>query len=362
MDNVEIDFVDGPKVEIVGKTKKEYFVEFIDSSINKVIHSGTIKTGHWIKPAPKYYIPWIIKINGEEIYKLDLKNQLVRVIIDSPCLGDTIGWTPQLKKFQEKHNCFLIVSTYYNHFFENLPYYKNIQFVEPSRQTPEKIRYKLGYIRNEQNKWSNEYHPIQVNTQPLIKAACDILGMDFEEIQAPINFSMQERKIKNKYICIGPQSTMAAKEWPRENWKILTKKLKKSGYEVVSLSKNGFDCKHVINKTNLNWDDLCNYLYHAEFLIGLGSGLSWLNWALNKHTFMIANFSKKGHEFTKNITQIENLNVCNGCWVDPKYVFDKGDWDWCPRHRHTDKQHICQKSITATQVYKTITKYLKNGS
>ena len=43
-------------------------------------------------------------------------------------------------------------------------------------------------------------------------------------------------------------------------------------------------------KQKLDWEKYFNYLYHADLFIGLGSGLSWANWALNKHTVMINNF------------------------------------------------------------------------
>jgi hypothetical protein len=55
-----------------------------------------------------------------------------------------------------------------------------------------------------------------------------------------------------------------------------------------------------------------------------------------------------------------NEDKCNSCWTNPNFVFDAGDWDWCPIWKGTDKQHICQKSITVQQVYNSITNYLKN--
>jgi hypothetical protein len=34
----------------------------------------------------------------------------------------------------------------------------------------------------------------------------------------------------------------------------------------------------------IQWKTVANILYHADLFIGLGSGLSWLNWAIGKHT------------------------------------------------------------------------------
>ena len=101
-------------------------------------------------------------------------------------------------------------------------------------------------------------------------------------------------------------------------------------------------------------------MHHAEVFIGLGSGLSWVNWALNKHTIMINNFIPYGYEFTNNLTKIENHLVNNNIWSNPHYVFDAGDWDWDPEYQGTEKQHIAQKSITVKQVYTSVINYLKN--
>ena len=108
---------------------------------------------------------------------------------------------------------------------------------------------------------------------------------------------------------------------------------------------------NIINKKKLNWEKTFNYLYHSELFIGLGSGLSWANWALNKPTLMINNFIPFGYEFTNKLTKVENNTVCNNCWVNKDFTFDPGNWDWCPKNEGTPKQHICQKSITVDQVY-----------
>ena len=125
------------------------------------------------------------------------------------------------------------------------------------------------------------------------------------------------------------------------------------GYKVISLTSSELKMNHVENIYNKDWDNVISILIHAEFFIGLGSGLSWLNWALNKKTYMIAGFSEDGHEFTNNLTRITN-NICIKCWNDPVLVFDAGDWDWCPVYKGTDRQHICQKSITPIQVFNSL--------
>ena len=72
---IEISFNQGVKLEVFGSNKKEYFVEFINSDTNKVIHSSTIKNNMWTKCNHEYYIPWVIKVNGEIIHTFDVTNQ-----------------------------------------------------------------------------------------------------------------------------------------------------------------------------------------------------------------------------------------------------------------------------------------------
>jgi autotransporter strand-loop-strand O-heptosyltransferase len=135
--------------------------------------------------------------------------------------------------------------------------------------------------------------------------------------------------------------------------------LKKLGYSVVTLTKKKYNIKGNINIYKRSLDESINLLYHAQFMVGISSGLSWLNWSLGKHTFLISGFTPKNHEFTTNITRIINEHSCNSCWANTNFSFDAGDWNWCPIWKGTDKQHICQKSISPISVYNEIENYLK---
>ena len=110
----------------------------------------------------------------------------------------------------------------------------------------------------------------------------------------------------------------------------------------------------VLNFWGEPFDVVATYLYHAKAFVGLGSGLSWMNWSLGKHTYMINGFAQPNHEFSQNITKIYNPNSCVFCWNDEAFSFDSGDWDWCPVYKGTSKQHICQKNITPLQVFNTL--------
>ena len=352
---IHISYLDGPRVEILGDEKKEYFVEFINKDTNKVIHSQSITNNMWVASSKKYYIPWIIKINGEIADVFDLNNKSVIISLESKALGDTLSWAPYAVKFQEKHNCKVYLSTFKNEFFENLDSYKNIEFMKPGESRNCHAVYRIGWFRKNETWQDFDRHPNQPNIIPLQQTATDILGLEFEELNLGIDLKKKERPIDKKYVAFGPNATSGCKEWDYNNWVSLSKMIKDIGYEVITLTQKPFFIEGVINIWGEPLDTVANYLYHAETFVGLGSGLSWFNWALGNHTFMINGFAKPEHEFTSNVTRIYNDNTCIFCWNDEIFVFESGDWDWCPVYKGTKKQHICQRSITPLQVFNHLT-------
>jgi len=77
-----VSYLDGPRVEILGDEKKEYFIEFIDGNDSRVVHSQTISNNMWVASSKKYYIPWVIKINGEVYDELNLEGKTVMISLE----------------------------------------------------------------------------------------------------------------------------------------------------------------------------------------------------------------------------------------------------------------------------------------
>jgi autotransporter strand-loop-strand O-heptosyltransferase len=349
-----VSYLDGPKVEIKGDIKQDYFIEFINGETNEVLHSSTIQNNMWTLCSKKYYIPWVIKVNGEIINELDLNNKKVLISLESKSIGDTLAWTPYAVEFTKKHNCKVIVSTFHNNWFQNLEAYKDIEWVKPGTSTKCDVTYRIGWFRNDKGGWENlDNHPIQCNLIPLQQTATDILGLEYKELNYGVNLNTDTNLHYQKYVVFGPQSTAGCKEWPYQNWVILAQMFKKLNYEVIVLSSTPYTIPNTTNIQGKSWDIVASYLQHADAFIGLGSGLSWMNWALGKHTYMINGFAKENHEFNTNITKISN-NICISCWNDPVHTFDASDWDWCPVYKGTKLQHTCQKSITPLQVFNSV--------
>ena len=305
----------------------------------------------WTACSKKYYIPWQIKINGQVHEELNLEGKTVLISMESKSLGDTVAWVPYSIDFAKKHKCKVLMSTFHNSFFQNMEAYKDVKFVAPGTSHICHALYRLGWFRKNDRWEDTEKNPNQVNIIPLQKTATDILGLEYYEQNYGLDFPIGKTPEKKPYVVFGPNATAGCKEWNYENWVILSKMIRELGYDVITLTDKPHYIEGVKNVFSAPWDKVANYLYHAKAFIGLGSGLSWFNWALGNHTYMINGFAKDGHEFTQNVTRIYNDNVCIFCWNDEVFVFDTGDWDWCPVYKGTSKQHICQKSITPIQVF-----------
>jgi autotransporter strand-loop-strand O-heptosyltransferase len=271
----------------------------------------------------------------------------VYIAFDSSSLGDTIAWMPYVEEFRCLHNCEVIVSTFKNFLFEKE--YPMLEFVEPGTVVNNiYAMYKLGWFYNEHKE------PVLPNTIPLQQTATNILGLPYIEIKPRIVNSRVCLSLKQ--VAIATNSTAGCKFWTREAWQEVINYLHGEGYKVIntSLESNPFDnCQGLLDTSMTN---TMTNIYNSRFFIGLSSGLSWLAWALDVPVIMISNFTDAHHEFACH--RPVNTNVCHGCWNDPQYTFDKGDWDWCPVHKGTDRQFECQKSITPKMVIDEIKKLL----
>jgi FkbM family methyltransferase len=151
-------------------------------------------------------------------------------------------------------------------------------------------------------------------------------------------------------VTIATNSTAGLKFWTRDGWQELVNYLIENGYQVVNVSKEDNPFRGVQKLRDTSIENTMNYIHHSEFFIGLSSGLSWLAWGMGKNVVMISNFTEDNHEFVSNCVRITNKKVCNGCWNNPELKFDRGDWNWCPLHKNTERQFECHTSIKASDV------------
>lgn len=350
---VNHNFVDGAFVEVFGKSNSSFLVEFFVDE--KLVYKDTIRSNSWARLSRKYYTEYNIKVteikpdaqkSSELIFEKKakdfLKGQRVMISFESSSLGDTLAWLPYCDEFQKKHDCVLFVSTFKNFLFDLQ--YPNINFIKPAEVVQNLYaKYDLGWF------YDNQKEPVLPNTIPLQQTATNILGLDFFELKPKLNFipKVNVASIDKPYVCIAPDSTAGCKEWSVENWQYVVDWLISENYDVVNVSLNSrYSLENVFVPSDLSLDVTKQLIHYSEFFIGLSSGLSWLAWALDKHVYMIANFTNKEHEFQSDCTRFVNWDGCHGCWNNKNFKFDKGDWEWCPINKGYDTQFECQKNIT----------------
>ena len=362
---INCDFTDGCKLEIIGSYDRDYNVKFFDKKTNSLVYENNIKNNMWCMPSIKYFVDWQVKVldlSTNETITIDfnLQGKNVKIINDSPSLGDFISWVPYVDKFQKTHNCTLDFYTPNTELFKES--YPNINFLQYN-STPSGeyyASYKLGCFMFDANR---HYSPRDYRTQNLQQIAAEILGFEYEEIIPNKLKSTRGSNFNKKYVCIATQSTSQCKYWTSEGWQQTVDYLKSLNYEVVCIDKysqygNGNDVNYIpnncVDKTgDISLQDRIDDISNCEFFIGLSSGLSWLAWACHKPVIMISGFTKAFNEFN-NPYRVINEQVCNGCWNNIQFKFDHGDWNWCPVNKNTSKQFECYKQISFDTVKEKI--------
>jgi autotransporter strand-loop-strand O-heptosyltransferase len=373
-DTIHYTFVGGAKVEIIGKNDFEYRVEFFNQDTNELEYATNIRTNHWCKPSKEYLVNWLIRVfkDNQLIFehKFDLTDKRVYIAINSSAIGDTLAWFPILEEFRKKHNCKLIVSTFKNEWF--IDTYPEIKFARPGDTVNDLYAmYSIGWYYNGEEIEKHRV-PINFREHPLQDTASSILGMTPAVVKPKLSFKAKEPFINEKYVVIAPHASAHAKYWNNPGgWQVIINHLNNNGYKVVMItqerlgdawhdSKLGGTLTGVIDKTgNIQIHDRINDIKHASLFIGVGSGLSWLSWALDTKTILISGFSYPYTEFEdeKCIRVFnENPNACTGCfnrhWLNP------GDWDWCPDQKNTERMFECSKTIQISSVIKAINQQL----
>ena len=338
--------VDGLYFEILdgNESYKCTFIEEVNGE-RKELYTDTLTKGMWMK-YPIYYVSnFFVEIRSEKgvlqhriSFLQNLKGKRVFITFGSSSLGDTIAWMPYCLEFKKKYQCDVIVSTFKNFLFESM--YPELEFVLPGSTVHNIIAMvDLGWH------WDKTKEPVNPVTIPLQQAACNILHLPYKEIRPRIVDLPGVLLEDEKYVCISTKSTAQCKHW--DKWPELISRLKDQGYRVIELSQEADDYgAEKLEDTSL--ERVINHLKGCEFYIGLSSGISWLAWAVKAKVVMISNFTESNHEF--ECIRVENRKVCNGCWNNPKFRFDKGNWNWCPEHEDTPRQFECHRSISVEDV------------
>lgn len=324
MEKVTVSFIsnlpkkgDSPKVTILNNVQTKYLIEFINATTNEIISSINCFSNQMVYGGKQWCIDWLIKVyrEGENspffIEKFNPKGKTVFIKFDARALGDCIAWIPYVEEFRKKWDCHLICSTFHNQLF--LERYPDILFVEPNT-TVENV-YAQYYVGAHES--DNIYSPIDSTRVPLQLVASHLLGLPWKEIRPDLEslFTGTKKPINGKYVCISEFASSEKKYWKEEyGWQRIVDFLYSKGYHVLVISKEKSNLKNIIDLSgkNLPIREVAYYINHADFFMGVSSGLSWLSWALNTKTILISDCTPIWHEFSSNVIRLSanpNLTV-----------------------------------------------------
>ena len=383
---ISINYCYGCNVKITCAENKTYKVLIKDSDkllLTNEISNGVVRLGRvygsdgmFIKTVYSYYTKYSVEVYLKEelIYTetIDLNGKNIKIVIESNSLGDNIAWIEQISRFQEINNCNVFVYCPLKSLFEtvytNLNFYdieaKDNKFIGLSCYDFECLNEFCSCYYASYNVGFSSTFKINANTNPrnprketLSKVASDILGIEYKEQKPKISIENHNTNYNKKYVCIATHSTSLMKYWLNtEGWTKICNYLQEKGYDVICIDKEktidyeGYNMiipNNCIDKTgNLPLQDRITDLLNCEFFIGLGSGLSWLAWSLNKKVILISGFSAPYSEFYTPY-RVFNSNVCNSCWNDEEYFIEK---TLCVR----EKDFECSKNITPEMVIEKI--------
>ena len=362
---LRFDFNDGARV-LCPPSEQPWKIRLRDLDTGNILFETEFLAGS-VNSSKRYYIRFGVEVSrdGEVLINHEYSAQDRDVLIQFPVgtLGDPMGWFPYAIKFKEKHGCRLTCAMGAPLIALFRDAYPDIEFVTHEELKPERYyaTYSIGLFFDDKD---FIFQPSDFRHVGLHRTAGYILGVDPTEKAPNIVIENDTRPIAEPYVCIAVQSTTQSKYWNNPNgWREIIAFLKEAGYRVVCIDQKA------VHGTGMIWNHLPNgaedetgdkplqerarFLKHAEFFVGLSSGLSWLAWAAGIPVVMISGFTHPTNEF-ETPYRVINYHACNSCWNDPRVRFDHKDFLWCPRHVNTPRQFECTRLITPDQVKQVI--------
>lgn len=365
---LEFDFNYGARVKVPAGNWR---VRILDRDACVTLYDAVVDDAV-VSSVKKYFINFRLEVYRDEqlVLEHDYDARGRKILIKFPVgtLGDILAWFPYARIFKYFHDCEVYCAMAPELATILRRTYPELNFIG-AEERPEELyaSYYMGIFfpcddRNHQ--------PVDWRIVGLQKTIPHILGLKPDEIRPELAPLELERKIKEPYVCIAAQATSQAKYWNNPTgWFETIRFLKDKGYRVLCIDQK--HCHGAGSRWNLipygaedftgdlPLQERIDLLYHADFFIGLASGLSWLAWGVGKPVVLVSGFSLPQSEFHTPYRVI-NYHVCNGCWTDTSLEFVHNDFAWCPRHKDTDRQFECTRFINPQLVNKTIERLMED--
>lgn len=353
-----MDFNAGLRLQV---PEGNYHVVIADHESNLVVLDEDVSAVVLVS-MEKFFVCWEVQIyqDGALVFShfFEGENQRVHFMFTAHAMGDNLALFPYMEEFQRRHGC--RISCTVPEYMRDLAaaYYPGIE----QRDGPDGDTYATYYLAA----WVNM--PIcsteDARALPLLQ-----IGETILRVPMPVARKFRPkagRRIAEPYVCIGVQASTPAKAWLNPNgWDMVIAFLKQMGYRVLCIDRDRECAGHGLVMRmpegaedftgNLPLMERAEVLAHAEFFIGLGSGLSWLAWSLDIPVVLISGFSSVWCEF-QTPYRVMNPLVCHGCFNDVRV--DYGKCNACPYYGGTERAYECSRKISAQQVMDAIQRVL----
>ncbi len=319
---IRFDFNDGCRV-MLPEAEHPWRVRLSDIDTGNILFETEIKAGR-VNSTKRYFLRVRLEVwsKGESVLRHDYSAADKDVLIQLPVgtLGDPLGWFPYAEKFRELHGCRLSCLMGDKLIPLLRKSYPEITFVTEEECKPERYyaTYSIGLFFDDKE---FVHQPCDFRHVGLHRTAGYILGVDPTELPPRLALEDDSSPMAEPYVCIAVQSTTQCKYWNNPSgWRELVRFLKDSGYRVICI-----DLKPT-HGTELIWNHIPNgaedetgdrslqerarWLKHADFFVGLSSGLAWLAWAVGTPVVMISGFTHPTNEF-QTPYRVINYHACN---------------------------------------------------
>lgn len=349
-------------------------VRMTDVDTFNLLLDETVQANQIVTSRRKYFVRFLLEVfDGERLvfsHRYDATNRKVVLRMAPLALGDSLAWMPIFDAFREQHRCelYMPLSRHLQPLFgEGYPQLKFMPETELDARTDIYATYYIGLMKPFTERDHQPTDPRISNMQDTIAY---MLGVPCEERRPNLIVQDETRLIAEPYVCIGTQSTAQCKYWnnPR-GWPVLIEHLKSRGYRVLCIDRDkAYGTEQYKNHMPANAEDFtgtrplqerASLLKHADFFVGLGSGLSWLAWAVGIPVIMISGFSHPSVEF-RNPYRVFNLYPCNSCFNDTTVEFDPDNFGWCPHRTGPLAPFQCTTAITPEYIMDVADRLIKD--
>ena len=278
---------------VLPESEHPWRVRLSDLDTGNILFETELKAGR-VNSAKRYYVRFRLEVwqQDKQLFAHEYSTPTDReVLIQFPVgtLGDTMGWFPYAVKFQEQHGCRLTCAMAEKLIPLFRDAYPDITFVTHEEVKPERYyaTYSIGLFFDDKD---CVHQPCDFRHVGLHRTAGYILGVDPTEVPPRIALDDDTGRSPSPMSASPCRARRRAKYWNNPTgWREIVAFLKEAGYRVICIDQKpthgtGLVWNHIPHGAEDETGDRplterARWLKHADFFVGLSSGLSWLAWA-----------------------------------------------------------------------------------